>query len=142
MLKHEKIELINHTHGPVGELAYLRPNQVSRKYPFSRALVYELLASGDIESFCLRKPGKVRGIRLIPVGNIEAYLAKLAAEQKDEKLLAVVTTASTEQKIAKGPKASKHAPRGRGVNTARVTPDHSGRRTPAARSASANDHLS
>jgi hypothetical protein len=111
MLKHEQSKLISHTHGPIGELAYLRPAQVPCRYPISRAFLYERLTKGDIQSISLRKPGNTRGIRLIPVSSIEAYLAKLAAEQKDEKLLAVVTRASIEQKIAKGPKAGKRAPR-------------------------------
>ena len=97
MLKHEKIKLVNHTHGPVGELAYLRPNQVPRKYPFSRALVYELLASGDVKSICLRKPGNVRGIRLIPVSSIETYLAKIAGEQERVNLPPVVAKKDAEK---------------------------------------------
>ena len=97
------------TRSPLCDLAYLRPVQVPRRYPFSRSLLYELLAAGKIKSISLRKPGGVRGIRLVSVASIEAFLANLAAEQKDEKLLAVATRGSTEQKIAKGPKAVKPA---------------------------------
>jgi hypothetical protein len=96
MLKHEKIKF-NHTHGPVGELAYLRPAQVPRRYPFSRATVYTLLGSGEIKSISLRKPGNVRGIRLIPVSSIEGYLAKLAAQQKNEELIPAITKEKTEK---------------------------------------------
>ena len=74
------------THGPLSELKYLRPAQVPRRYPFSRSILYELLAAGKIESVSVRKPGGVRGIRLVSVASIEAFLAKLVAEQKDEKL--------------------------------------------------------
>jgi len=98
------------TRSPLCDLAYLRPVQVPRRYPFSRSLLYELLAAGKIKSISLRKPGGVRGIRLVSVASIEAFLANLAAEQKDEKL-AVATRGSIEQKIAKGPKAVKPAPR-------------------------------
>jgi hypothetical protein len=70
MLKHELTNL--HTQGPLADLAYLRPDQVPRRYPFSRALVYQLLSSGDIKSILVRKRGGVRGIRLVSVASIEA----------------------------------------------------------------------
>ena len=98
-------------HGPLSELKYLRPAQVPRRYLFSRSILYELLGAGKIESVSVRKPGGVRGIRLVSVASIEAFLAKLVAEQKDEKLLPVVTREPTEKKIAKGPKVVKRAPR-------------------------------
>jgi hypothetical protein len=88
MLKHELTNL--HTQGPLADLAYLRPDQVPRRYPFSRALVYQLLNSGDIKSILVRKRGSVRGIRLVSVASIEAYLARLAKEQKDEGFARVV----------------------------------------------------
>jgi hypothetical protein len=77
-------------HSPIGDLVYLRPGQVPRRYPISRSLVYELLGAGQIRSISLRKPGGVRGIRLIPVDSIECHLSKLAAEQKSEKLVPVI----------------------------------------------------
>lgn len=81
MLKRELTLL--QTQGPLADLAYLRPDQVPRRYPFSKALVYHLLNSGDIKSILIHKPGSVRGIRLISVASIEAYLARLAKEQQD-----------------------------------------------------------
>ena len=93
-------------HGPLSELKYLRPAQVPRRYPFSRSILYELLGAGKIESVSVRKPGGVRGIRLVSVASIEAFLAKLVAEQKDEKLLPVVTRESTKKKVAEGRKAA------------------------------------
>jgi hypothetical protein len=81
MLKHELSQL--HTQGPLADLAYLRPDQVSRRFPFSKALVYQLLNRGDIKSILLHKPGSVRGIRLVSVASIEAWLARLAKEQQD-----------------------------------------------------------
>jgi hypothetical protein len=81
MLKRELTLL--QTQGPLADLAYLRPDQVPRRFPFSKALVYHLLNSGDIKSILIHKPGSVRGIRLISVASIEAYLARLAKEQQD-----------------------------------------------------------
>jgi hypothetical protein len=82
MLKRELTLL--HTKGPLADLAYLRPDQVPRRYPFSKALVYYLLNRGEIKSILLHKPGSVRGIRLISVASIEAYLARLAKEQQEQ----------------------------------------------------------
>ena len=112
MLKNELESLLDPaTHGPLSELKYLRPAQVPRRYPFSRSILYELLGDGKIKSISVRKPGGVRGIRLVSVASIEAFLAKLAAEQEDEKLLAVVPREPTAKKIAKGPKVVKGGPR-------------------------------
>jgi hypothetical protein len=112
MLKNERESLLHaERHGPLSELEYLRPAQVPRRYPFSRSTLYELLGAGKIKSISVRKPGSVRGIRLVSVASIEAFLAKLVAEQKDEKLLPVVTREPTEKKIAKGPRAVNRAPR-------------------------------
>ena len=108
MLKNELESLPQaETRSPLCELKYLRPAQVPRRYPFSRSILYELLGAGKIKSISVRKPGGVRGIRLVSVASIEAFLAKLVAEQKDEKLLPVVTRESTEKKIAEGRKAVK-----------------------------------
>jgi hypothetical protein len=82
MLKDELTNL--HTQGPLADLAYLRPDQVRRRYPFSRALLYQLLNSGDIKSILIRKRGSIRGIRLVSVASIEAYLARLAHEQRNK----------------------------------------------------------
>jgi hypothetical protein len=82
MLKRELTLL--QTQGPLADLAYLRPDQVPRRFPFSKALVYHLLNSGDIKSILIHKPGSVRGIRLVSVASIEAWLARLAKEQQGE----------------------------------------------------------
>ena len=82
MLKKELTLL--HTQGPLADLAYLRPDQVPRRFPFSKALVYHLLNSGDIKSILLHKPGSVGGPALCPVASIENFLAKLAKEQQGE----------------------------------------------------------
>ena len=82
MLKRELT--LFHTKGPLADLAYLRPDQVPRRFPFSKALVYQLLNSGDIKSILLHKPGSVRGVRLVSVASIENFLSKLAKEQQGE----------------------------------------------------------
>jgi hypothetical protein len=89
MLKHELTNLL-HTQGPLADLAYLRPDQVPRRYPFSKALVYHLLNSGDIKSILVHKPNSIRGIRLVSVASIEAYLARLAKEQRNEEFIPAV----------------------------------------------------
>jgi hypothetical protein len=58
----------------VSELEYLRPAQVSMRFPISRARVYELVAQGKIKSHVLRKVGNVRGARLISVESLRAYI--------------------------------------------------------------------
>ena len=83
MLKSELTNLL-HTQGPLADLAYLRPDQVSLRYPFSKALVYQLLNSGDIKSILVHKRGSIRGIRLVSVASIEAWLVRLAKEQQGE----------------------------------------------------------
>ena len=83
MLKKELTNLL-HTHGPLADLAYLRPDQVPRRFPFSKALTYQLLNSGAIKSVLVHKPGSVRGVRLVSVASIENFLAKLAKEQQGE----------------------------------------------------------
>ena len=88
MLKRELTLL--HTKGPLADLAYLRPDQVPLRYPFSKALVYQLLNSGDIKSILIHKPGSIRGIRLISVAEIETFRARLAREQKDEGFTRVI----------------------------------------------------
>jgi hypothetical protein len=91
MLKTEEQALLNaESHKPLEQMAYLKPDQVCLRYPFSRALVYELLNSGDFQSVLVHKSGSTRGIRLISVASIERYLAKLAQEQHNKKFTPVV----------------------------------------------------
>jgi hypothetical protein len=73
-----------HTKGPLADLVYLRPDQVPLRYPFSKAVTYQLLNLDAFKSVLVHKPGSVRGIRLISVASIEAYLARLAKEQQGE----------------------------------------------------------
>jgi hypothetical protein len=61
-----------HTKGPLADLAYLRPDQVPRRYPFSKAFTYHLLNRSEIKSILLHKPGSIRGIsgrRSLPLTN-------------------------------------------------------------------------
>jgi hypothetical protein len=64
--------------------------QVPKVYPISRARLYQLLADGSIRSILLRQKHSIRGIRLISVASIEAYLAKLAHEQRNEEFVPAV----------------------------------------------------
>lgn len=59
---------------------YIRVQHALQSYPFKRAKLYELLASGAIKSFVLKAKGATRGIRIIDRYSIDEFLAK-AAEQ-------------------------------------------------------------
>jgi hypothetical protein len=51
-------------------------------YPFGKSYLYEHLANGDFKSFCLKKKGARRGLRLIDCRSINAYLERKAAESQ------------------------------------------------------------
>ena len=120
MLKNEVESLLRAaTHSPLVDLKYLRPVQVPRRYPFSRSLLYELLAAGKIESILMRKPGGARGIRLVSVASIENYLARLAREQRTEKLMPVIARENTEKtSSADGRKKVARVPQREDTDTA------------------------
>jgi len=52
----------------------------------SRSAINELILgdSPAVESIVLRKPGKIRGVRLIRVRSLIMHLERLAQEQRDE----------------------------------------------------------
>jgi hypothetical protein len=64
---------------------WIRPAQIPEIFGISRSVGYELIASGKIRSVALRKPGRIRGCRLISTDSLRNYLAKLAEEQEAEK---------------------------------------------------------
>jgi hypothetical protein len=49
----------------------------------SRTYGYEFLKTGQVLSVIFRPPGSKKGIRLIDADSFDAYLLKLAAEQKE-----------------------------------------------------------
>jgi hypothetical protein len=53
-------------------------------YGISKGKAYPIIARGDIKIIRLVEPGKSRGKVLIDVASVEAYLARLAAEQAVE----------------------------------------------------------
>ena len=127
MLKSELQSILNASgRSPLADLAYLRPDQVPLRYPFSRALTYELLNAGKIKSVLIPGPSGVRGIRLVSVASIEAFLVRLANEQKDESFIpAVAREYNTGRRGRKAlpdssplsqetKEPSRSAPRGRG----------------------------
>jgi hypothetical protein len=81
---------------PLRDMRYLKPVQVPKVYPISRATVYELLASGDIKSVLLKKKHGLRGTRLIDVQSIENFLSKLAKEQAGEAFRPCIVEGDTE----------------------------------------------
>ncbi len=46
-----------------------------------RSLLYSLARDGVIRTVCLRRPGALRGVRLIEARSLFAYLNRLADEQ-------------------------------------------------------------
>jgi hypothetical protein len=45
------------------------------RWPVSRTRIYEAIAKHEVESVCLRKPGKLRGRRLLRVASMRRWLA-------------------------------------------------------------------
>ena len=74
---------MNETRDPiVQQPEWIRPSQIPIVFGISRSVGYELLSAKKIKSVVLRKPGNIRGCRLISVDSIRAYLSQLAAEQE------------------------------------------------------------
>lgn len=47
-----------------------------------RSYLYDLDARGEIRTIALRKPGATKGVRLIYLPSLDAFLARAAAEQE------------------------------------------------------------
>lgn len=65
-------------------LEYLRlpkPGHRCRYTGLSRTTLIEGLERGDYRGITVRKPGATRGIRLINIASLQAYLARLDREQ-------------------------------------------------------------
>ena len=43
-----------------------------------RSSLYQRIASGEIRSALIRKPGNVRGIRVVSVASLDAFVARMA----------------------------------------------------------------
>ena len=57
------------------------PANHGRLEGLSRGTLYQLIGKGLVMSVSLRGPGAERGIRLVGLCSLRAYLARLAAEQ-------------------------------------------------------------
>ena len=53
---------------------FCRPADCRRLFGLTRTFVYELIKVRKIKSFCLRKPGKRTGIRLVYVESVREFL--------------------------------------------------------------------
>lgn len=60
------------------------PGQAEPLSGLRRNVVYDLLRSGKVRSVLIRKPGAVRGVRLIETASLLGYLRQLADEQNDD----------------------------------------------------------
>jgi hypothetical protein len=58
--------------------------QAVDSYPLGRAKLYELLAIGEIKSFCLKERGSLRGLRLIDRDSYDDYLERAAKAAQEE----------------------------------------------------------
>lgn len=66
---------------PDGASEFCRMADLRRLFGITRATAYQLAKSGDIRTVSLRQRGHVRGVRLVNVASVRAYLAGLLARQ-------------------------------------------------------------
>lgn len=59
---------------PADSPEWLRPAQVPRLFPISRATLYNLISDGSLITKVLRRPGCVKGIRLINTESIRKLI--------------------------------------------------------------------
>jgi hypothetical protein len=64
------------------------PKPRERLWGLSRTTLLELIQLGEIKSALIRKPGSLRGIRLIYTPSLRAYLADCVEEPKPKPLAA------------------------------------------------------
>jgi hypothetical protein len=62
---------------------YIRVAQTLEWYPLKRSKLYEVLSSGEVKSFVLKKKGSLRGCRLIDRDSLDQFL-QAAAEGADK----------------------------------------------------------
>jgi len=53
---------------------YIRVEEVKARFGFSRSFAYDLMSAGLIKSKVLRRPGNIRGARLLSVESIRSYI--------------------------------------------------------------------
>jgi hypothetical protein len=70
--------------GPVAVTPkWMRIKDAARYAGLSRSLLYEILASGEIKSFALKSAGAIRGVRLVSVESIDAFITRKAGEAEE-----------------------------------------------------------
>jgi hypothetical protein len=68
---------------PSSRPRWVRPS--SKLIPWSRVHTYKRIYNGDIVSVLVGDPGKAKKIRLIDLDSVDAYLERLALEQRAAK---------------------------------------------------------
>lgn len=58
---------------------YIRPAD-ARLFGLSRSMLYQLMAEGLVESVLVRRPGRARGMRLVRVASLRAYIESHRSE--------------------------------------------------------------
>ena len=53
---------------------WLRVPKAVKYSGLSRSLLYEKITAHEIDSICIRKRGAIRGVRLVSVASIDAFL--------------------------------------------------------------------
>lgn len=65
----------NFTTAPVQPgVEWVRPGDVRLRYGLGRSLIYQLIAEGKIRSICLRREGRLNGMRLISASSLRDYI--------------------------------------------------------------------
>lgn len=54
-------------------------------FGLTRSHLYQLAAAGSIRTLAIRTPGKKRGVRLLFLPSVQAYIAALDAEQNGDR---------------------------------------------------------
>ena len=59
---------------------WLRPGDVRYSHGIGRSLLYELIRDGKVRSICLRREGRVTGMRLVSAQSLNEFIASHAEE--------------------------------------------------------------
>ena len=69
---------------PDGASEFCRMADLRRLFGITRATAYQLANAGRIRTVSLRQRGQARGVRLVNVASVRAYLEDLLARQGEE----------------------------------------------------------
>ncbi len=73
------VEISSQVHGIMAKPEWLRIPDAIRLFGIGRSSLYELIGEGKIRSASIKKRGNIRGVRLISVASLEAFLESFAS---------------------------------------------------------------